>query len=139
MEATMSAQHVNVRRTQQPVGSLEADLERVRQLARLLDAQFEIAGFKFGWDAILGLVPVAGDVATGLIGLYPLLIARKHGLGKFVQTRMATNLLLDWAVGSVPLAGDVFDAVYKAHLKNLKLLERAAEKRRGGSVLTRDE
>ena len=49
------------------------------------------------------------------------------------------NLLLDWAVGSVPLAGDVFDALYKAHLKNLKLLERAAEKRRGGSVLTRDE
>jgi len=125
----MSAEYVNVRRVEQPAGVLEADLERARKLARALDSQFEIAGFRFGWDAIVGLVPVAGDVATMLIGLYPLLIARKHNLGKFVQTRMATNLLIDWAVGSVPLVGDVFDATYKAHLKNLVLLERAAERR----------
>ena len=127
----MSAQRVDVRRTERPAGSLEADLERVRKLARALDSQFEIAGFKFGWDAIVGLIPVAGDVATTLIGLYPLLIARKHNLGKFVQTRMATNLLIDWAFGSVPIVGDVFDATYKAHLKNLDLLERAVERRKG--------
>jgi hypothetical protein len=115
---------------EQPAGSLETDLERARKLARALDSQFEIGGFRFGWDAIIGLVPVAGDIAMTLVGLYPLLIARKHGLGKFVQTRMATNLLIDWAVGSIPIAGDVFDATYKAHLKNLDLLERAVERRK---------
>ena len=59
-------------------GELEADLARVQQVAKLLDAQFEIGGIKFGWDAILGLVPVAGDIVTTLIGIYPLYVARKQ-------------------------------------------------------------
>src|SRR5687768_8163330 len=112
--------------------SLAADVERVRTLARALDSQFEIAGFRFGWDAIIGLVPVAGDVVTGLLGIYPIIIARKHGLSRFVKGRMVANLLLDWAVGAVPLAGDVFDVAFKANMKNLKLLERELEKRQLG-------
>lgn len=101
-------------------------------MAKLLDAQFEIAGIKVGWDAIIGLVPVAGDVATALIGVYPLHVARKHKLGRTVQARMAANLLIDWAVGAIPVVGDLFDIGFKANLKNLKLLEKAAAKR--GSV-----
>ena len=111
-------------------GELEADLARVRQLATLLDAQFEIGGIKFGLDAIVGLVPVVGDIATALIGTYPLYVARKHNLGKFVRARMVSNLLIDWAVGAVPLVGDVFDVGFKAHLKNAELLEKAVEKHR---------
>jgi len=111
-------------------GELEADLARVQQVAKLLDAQFEIGGIKFGWDAIVGLVPIAGDIVTGLIGVYPLYIARKHNLGKFIRARMISNLLIDLAVGSVPLVGDFFDVAFKAHLKNAKLLEKAAKKHR---------
>jgi hypothetical protein len=111
-------------------GELEADLARVRTVAKLLDAQFEIGGIKFGWDAIVGLVPVAGDIVTTLIGVYPLYIARKHNLGKFIRARMVSNLLIDLALGSVPLIGDAFDIGFKAHLKNAALLEKAAEKRR---------
>jgi hypothetical protein len=107
--------------------SLEQDLARVRQLAQLLDARFEIAGIRFGWDSIIGLVPVAGDLVTTAIGAYPLYIAHRHGLGRLVRARMAGNLLLDWALGSIPLAGDLFDVGFKAHLKNAALLERAAE------------
>ena len=116
--------------TQPKPGDLEADLARVRQLAKLLDAQFEIGGIKFGLDAIVGLVPVVGDIATALIGTYPLYVARKHNLGKFVRARMVSNLLIDWAVGAVPLVGDVFDVGFKAHLKNAELLEKAVEKHR---------
>ena len=112
-------------------GELEADLARVQQLAKVLDAQFEIAGFKFGWDAIVGLVPVAGDIVMGLIGTYPLYIARKHRLSKFIRARMVSNLLIDWALGAVPLVGDVIDVGFKAHLKNAALLEKAAEKAKG--------
>jgi len=112
-------------------GELEADLARVRQVAKLLDSQFEIAGVKFGWDSIVGLVPVVGDIAMALVGTYPLYIARKHNLSKFVRARMIGNLLVDWAVGSVPLVGDVFDVGFKAHLKNATLLEKAAEKAKG--------
>lgn len=131
----MSAIPVDVQRVapgQRRVADLGTDLERVRKMAKLLDAQFEIAGIKVGWDAIIGLVPVAGDVATALIGVYPLHVARKHKLGRTVQARMAANLLIDWAVGAIPVVGDLFDIGFKANLKNLKLLEKAAAKR--GSV-----
>jgi hypothetical protein len=127
--STIAVEAHRVGTTPRP-GELERDIERVRTLARMMDSQFEVAGVKFGWDAIVGLVPVAGDIATALIGLYPLLIAKKHNLSKVTRTRMAANLVLDWAVGAVPLAGDVFDVAFKANLKNLELLEKAAEKAR---------
>jgi hypothetical protein len=128
----MSAIPVDVHRAVSPSRplDLEADIERVRKLATLLDAQFDIGGYRVGWDAIIGLVPFVGDVVTALIGAYPIHIARKHGLGRVVQTRMALNLIFDWAVGEIPLAGDLFDAAFKANLKNLALLEKAVKNRR---------
>src|SRR5690349_4368767 len=112
--------------------TLDADLLRARQLATLLDAQFEVAGFKFGMDAIVGLIPGVGDVAMTIAGLYPLYLARKHILGKVVVGRMGVNLAIDFVVGSIPLLGDLFDAAFKANLKNLAILEQAVEARRAG-------
>ena len=108
---------------------LGVDLERARKLATLLDSQFSVAGVKFGLDAIVGLVPVVGDTLTALAGLYPIWVARRHNLGKTVQARMALNVAADWAAGSIPVIGDLIDVTYKSNLKNLKLLERAAERR----------
>ena len=116
--------------TQPRPGELERDIERVRMVARAMDAQFEIGGVKFGWDSIVGLIPVAGDIATAVVGVYPLLIAKKHNLSKVTRLRMAANFAVDLALGAVPLAGDVFDVAYKANMKNLALLEREAEKMR---------
>ena len=129
---TVEPQRVEAHRagTQPRPGELERDIERVRMVARAMDAQFEIGGVKFGWDSIIGLVPVAGDIASALVGLYPILIAKKHNLSKVTRLRMAANFAVDLALGAVPLAGDVFDVAYKANMKNLALLEREAEKRR---------
>src|SRR5947208_15156779 len=80
---------------------LATDLRRAHALADWLDTKFSIAGMRFGFDTILGLIPVAGDTLGALIGLYPLFIARRHGLGKLAQSRMGLNLLIEWAVGSV--------------------------------------
>ena len=110
---------------------LEADLVRARQLATLLAAQFEVAGFKFGMDAIVGLIPGVGDLAMTIAGMYPLHLVRKHGLGRWAMARMAGNLAIDFVVGSVPVLGDLFDAAFKANLKNLAILERAVAARRG--------
>ena len=105
------------------------DLERVRRLAKLLDAQFEVAGIRFGLDSLIGLVPVLGDSITTLIGLYPVWVAQQHKVGFLTRARMIGNLALDWAVGLVPLAGDVFDLGFKANLRNLELLEKALQKK----------
>jgi hypothetical protein len=104
---------------------LDADLNRARRLATLLDSRFQVAGIKFGLEGIIGLLPVVGDTIGTAIGLYPLYLAQRHNLGTGVKARMAANLALDWAVGLVPLLGDLFDIAYKANLKNFALLENA--------------
>ena len=109
---------------------LQADLKRARRLAQLMDSEFEIAGYRIGWDPIIGLIPGVGDVITAIIGIYPIVLARKHNLGgRVLRTRMVLNLLIDWGVGVIPIAGDAFDAYYKSMIKNVELLERAAERK----------
>ena len=125
---------VNVRRLEpgelNAEEQLEVDLERTRVIAKWLDARFEVMGIKFGFDSLIGLVPVVGDTVSSLIASYPILLARRHGLGKIVQAKMAANVAVDWAVGLIPAVGDVFDVVYKANLKNFKLFEEAVERKR---------
>ncbi len=121
---------VNVRRHDASL-DLEADLRRARALAKLLDSQFSIAGFRFGLDAIVGLVPGIGDAAALAVATYPIYLVNKHKLPRRYARRMVFNVAIDFVGGSVPLLGDVFDAYYKANLKNLKLLEKAAAEKRG--------
>ncbi len=125
---------VDVRRAESTardaVDELEQDLRRARRLAGFLDARFEIAGVKFGFDALIGLLPVVGDIASTSIGLYLLYLAKKHRMGPVVLGRMAGNLLIDWLVGLIPVLGDFLDVFYRAHLKNLAIFEAAAARRR---------
>lgn len=105
---------------------LETDLRRARTLARLLDTQFKLGGVRFGLEAVLGLVPVAGDTVGALAGLYPIWIANRHKLGKGVQAKMAANLAIEFGGGLLPWVGDFFDVAFKANIRNVKLLEQAA-------------
>lgn len=115
--------------------SLDIDLKRAKQIAKLLDAQFEVAGVKFGLEAFLGLVPVVGDTVGALAGLYPIWVANRHKLGKAVQAKMAANLAVEWGGGLIPWVGDFFDVAFKANLRNVKLLEEEIERRRDRTVL----
>ena len=109
---------------------LQTDLARARWLADLLDTKFKVGGIRFGLEGLLGLIPVAGDTLGAVAGLYPLWIAGRHKLGKGVQARMAANLLVEWGVGMVPWVGDAFDVAFKANVRNVKLLEKAAQPER---------
>ena len=109
--------------------TLHQDVELARTVAQLMDSKFEIAGIKFGLDPLIGLVPVVGDALSFAIGLFPIYVARKHKLGKVVIGRMMANLGIDFVAGIVPFAGDAIDVLFKANLKNLKLLEDALRRR----------
>jgi hypothetical protein len=100
--------------------------ERLLTLSRLMDAAVDVPllGTRVGLDALLGLVPVAGDVLSAAIGLYLVAQARELGASRWLQARMVANLLADAALGAVPLAGDLADVYFKAHLRNLKLLQK---------------
>jgi hypothetical protein len=99
--------------------------ERLILLTRLLDSAIYVPALRtrVGLDALLGLVPVVGDLVSGALGLYLVLEARQLGASRWLQARMIGNLLMDTAVGAVPVAGDLFDIYFKAHVRNLKLLQ----------------
>jgi len=107
-------------------GNLERDLKRARLLAKMLDTQFRVGRVRFGLEGLLGLIPVAGDTVGAVLGLYPIYVARRHGLGNRVQAKMALNLAVEWAGGLTPVLGDLFDVAFKANVRNVKLLEDAA-------------
>lgn len=104
---------------------------RLKKLEQLLDNRFSLFGMRFGMDGLIGLVPVAGDVVTGAMGLYIILEARSLGASRWTMTRMMTNWGVDFCVGAVPVVGDLFDIAYKSNSKNVKLLIADLEKRAG--------
>jgi hypothetical protein len=98
----------------------------VRALARFLDNSISIpgTGWKFGFDAVVGLVPVVGDLIGGSLSAYILLEAARAEVPILTLARMLGNVGIDTLVGSVPALGDVFDAAWKANMKNVVLLDR---------------
>jgi Domain of unknown function (DUF4112) len=107
----------------QPVRRLDPQLEL---LAYWMDTVFEIPGLgiRFGFDAIIGLIPGLGDILTSLISLYILAAARRYGVPRATLTRMAFNIAVDTTVGAIPFFGDVFDVYWKANVMNVALLRR---------------
>ena len=120
---------------------LGADPQSVRQrieaLERLLEGLIEVPGLgrKVGLDAVIGLVPVVGDVVTALMGLYLVWEARNLGMPKWQLWRMAGNVGFDSLVGAVPVAGDLFDFLYRSNTRNLKIVRRHLDKHHPGTRL----
>jgi hypothetical protein len=94
-------------------------------LARLMDSRFRIPGtsIRFGFDALIGLIPGAGDLSTFAISGYMLLIMARNGASGFVLARMVVNILVDTIVGAIPVIGDIFDIAFKANIRNLQLMQ----------------
>ncbi|MEQ9332090.1 DUF4112 domain-containing protein [Thalassobaculum sp.] len=113
-------------------------LRDIEALARLLDDRFRVPGtsIRFGLDGLIGLVPGLGDVATTLVSLYVVARARDLGAPGGVLAMMLGNILLDTAVGAIPVLGDAFDIAFKANRRNLGLLKRTLERRATGPHTT---
>lgn len=96
----------------------------LRQLANMLDNHFRLpGGFRVGWDGILGLVPVFGDLATNALSFYVLARAALLGCPPVVLARMALNILIDNALDAVPVLGNFFDFFWKSNSRNLRLMD----------------
>ena len=99
-------------------------LKNLDSLAKLMDARFTIPGtnIKFGLDALIGLVPGAGDFATFIISGYMLKVLAQNGASGFVLARMVLNVIIDSLIGAVPILGDIFDVAFKSNQRNMKLM-----------------
>ena len=108
----------------------EQRLARLEALAKLLDVAFILPGtnIRYGIDGLIGLIPVVGDIITTAISLWLVREARALGAPWHVTARMLGNVALDGVVGIVPLAGDAFDVMFRANVRNVRLLRRWMEK-----------
>lgn len=107
------------------VNSRNTSLQRLRQLSHVLDNAIPIpgTGYRIGLDPLLGLLPGAGDTVAGALSAYIVVEAARMGVPREILLRMASNIVLEVVLGSVPMLGDVFDATWKANARNIALLE----------------
>lgn len=100
--------------------------QRVEALERLLEGLVEIPVLrrKVGLDALVGLVPVAGDLIAAAMGLYLVWEARNLGMSRWQLARMLGNVGIDGLIGAVPLAGDLFDLLYRSNTRNLRIIRK---------------
>lgn len=108
----------------QSVPAYPVAIDRLQSLSYWLDNAIPIpgTGYRIGLDPILGLLPGGGDTFTGLLSAYIVWESARLGLPRPLLLRMAWNIVLEVVLGSVPIAGDVFDATWKANAKNVHLL-----------------
>jgi len=113
-----------------PVSDARA-VQRLERLARLLDSEFRVPGtrFRFGLDGLVGFIPGIGDAAGLAISSYIVVEAWRLGAPSPILLRMIANLVVDGAVGAVPIAGDLFDIAWKANKRNMNLLLGLVRKR----------
>jgi len=85
-----------------------------------------VLGWRFGLDALVGMIPGIGDTGTTLVSFYILAAAVRHRVPKITLLRMGLNIGFDYVIGALPIVGDVADAWWKSNQKNVALLRRSA-------------
>jgi Domain of unknown function (DUF4112) len=106
-------------------GHVDKSLEH---LSWLMDDLFRVPvlGWRFGLDALIGLVPALGDTTTSLVSFYILVAAVRHRVPKITILRMGFNIAIDYVMGSLPVIGDLADAWWKSNHMNIDLLRKHA-------------
>jgi hypothetical protein len=111
-----------------PFGNLsrEQRLARLEAVAKLLDIAFILPGtnIRYGIDGLIGLIPVVGDIIATALSLWLVREARALGAPWHVTARMLANVAVQGVVGTVPVAGDAFDVLFRANMRNARLLRR---------------
>ncbi len=114
-----------------PVGRDPAAIrQRVEALEKILERSIPVPGLNkvVGLDAVLGLIPVAGDLLAAAMGMYLVWEARNLGMSRWHLARMAANVGFDTIVGAVPVAGDLFDFVFRSNSRNLRIIRKYLDK-----------
>lgn len=97
-------------------------LRRLERVAWILDRSIPIGRFRIGLDPIIGLMPGLGDAIGALLSLYVLYEGARLGAPGHILVRMAGNILAETILGAIPLLGDVFDFLWQANSRNMRLI-----------------
>jgi len=119
-----------------PLGNDPVSIRRrIEAMEMVLERSFVIPGINrpVGLDAIIGLVPIVGDIIAMGMGAYIVWEARNLDMPKWKLLRMAGNVAFDSAVGAVPVVGDLFDFMFRSNTRNLRIVKKHLDKHHPGS------
>ena len=114
---------------------------RLEAMEGLLERAFVVPGtnYRIGLDAIVGLVPVVGDLITAAMGSWLIWEAKNLGMSRFQLWRMAGNIGVDTALGAIPLVGDAFDLAFRSNTRNLRIVKRWLDKHHPSTLTVEGE
>lgn len=100
--------------------------QRVELMEKLLERAFTLPGTRqrIGLDAVIGLVPVLGDIVTAAMGAWIVWEAKNLGMSRWQIARMSANVGVDTVIGAVPFVGDLFDLAFRSNSRNLKIIRK---------------
>lgn len=106
--------------------------KRIRAVSHVLDEAIRIPGtnIRFGLDPVFGILPVAGDTVAAVLSAYVIYEGYRVGAPASLLAKMAALVAVDTIIGSVPVLGTVFDAVWKANTWNVDMLSEYLETER---------
>jgi len=110
---------------------IKETVARLEALAKVMDSAFLIPGtnVRMGFDALIGLVPVLGDLVSQAISSYLIWEAKRIGVSRLTLWRMIGNSAIDTVVGFIPFAGDAFDVAFRSNARNVAILRAYLEKK----------
>lgn len=108
----------------EPDEKLPRDLVALRNLGILLDRAFEVPGTnrRVGIAPIIGLVPGIGDFISAMLSTWIVVGALRHRVPPGKILRMVVNIVVDAAIGTIPVVGDIFDFLFQENLSNVQTL-----------------
>jgi len=100
-------------------------LKMVERVSYLMDEKFRLPGtnFRFGFDPLINLIPVVGDLSGFAVSSVLVLAMAKYGVSRKVLIMMCLNIVLDSTIGAIPIIGHIFDFTYKSNSRNIKPLK----------------
>lgn len=92
-------------------------LGRAQRISYLLDysIRLPLVGIRIGLDGLVGLIPGVGDAIGGLAAFYMIILADRAGYSSSTKLKMALIAFADFAIGLVPIVGDIADFFFKGH------------------------
>lgn len=106
------------------MNNIQSHIEFARRLTSVLDLRFNIVGIRFGIDPLLDIIPGFGNILAAATSCYLFWIAIQLKVPQEVYWKMAGNIVLDYLLGVIPVAGVIFDMFYRSNVKNFTLLEK---------------
>ena len=95
----------------------------IDRLARLMDSAITLPVIgKIGLDAVIGLVPVVGDLAGTAVSLTLVARTLRYGPPSALVSKMLANVMVDLVLGAIPVVGFFADVWFKANDRNAELM-----------------